>query len=77
VLRGCGVAATATAIPALASGQFWPTSLPGTCTTGAMGGRGGRAGMPLFGVISIALAMVSECFCSGLWKSLRREGIIL
>ncbi len=23
--RGCGVAATATAIPALASGQFWPT----------------------------------------------------
>jgi hypothetical protein len=33
--------------------------------------------MPLFGAISIASAMVSECFCSGLWQSLRREGIIL
>jgi predicted methyltransferase len=42
-----------------------------------MRGRGGRAGMPSFGAISIALAMVSECFYSGLWKSLRREGIIL
>jgi hypothetical protein len=77
VSRGCGVAATATAIPALASGQFWPTPSPGACTTGAMGRRGGRAGMPSFGAISIASAMVSDCFCSGLWKSLRREGIIL
>jgi hypothetical protein len=75
--RGCGVAATATAIPALASGQFWPTPSPGACTTGATRGRGGRAGMLSFGAISIASAMVSECFCSGLWKSLRREGIIL
>jgi hypothetical protein len=30
--RGCGVAATATAIPALATGQFWPTPSPGACT---------------------------------------------
>ncbi len=50
--RGCGVAATTTAIPALASGQFWPTPSPGACTTGAMCGRGGRAGMPSFGAIS-------------------------
>jgi hypothetical protein len=53
--RGCGVAATATAIPALASGQFWPTPSPGACTYGATRGRGGRAGMPSFGAISIAL----------------------
>jgi hypothetical protein len=33
--------------------------------------------MPSFGAISIVSAMVSECFCFGLWKSLRREGIIL
>jgi hypothetical protein len=33
--------------------------------------------MPSFGAISIASAMVSECFCLGLWKSLRREGILL
>ena len=33
--------------------------------------------MPSFGAISIASAMVSECFCSSLWNSLRREGIIL
>jgi hypothetical protein len=63
--RGCGVAATATAIPALASGQFWPTPSPGACTTGATRGRGGRAGMPSFGAISIASAMVSECFFYG------------
>ena len=52
--RGCGVAATATAIPALASGQFWPTPSPGACTYGGTRGRGGRAGMPSFGAISIA-----------------------
>ena len=33
--------------------------------------------MPSFCAISIASAMVLECFCLGLWKSLRREGIIL
>ena len=50
---------------------------PVASTTGATGGRGASAGMPSFGAISIASAMVSECFCLGLWKSLRIEGIIL
>ena len=48
-----------TAIPVLVSGKFWPSPLPGACTTGAMHWRGGRAGMPSFDVISIALAMVT------------------
>jgi hypothetical protein len=30
--------------------------------TGVMRGRGGRTGMPSFDTISIALAMVLECF---------------
>jgi hypothetical protein len=50
----------------LVSGQFWPSPSPGVCTTGAMRWRGGRAGMPSFGVISITPSMVSECFCVGL-----------
>ena len=61
--RGCGVATAGTAIPALASGQFWPSPSPGACTTGAMRRVGGRACMPLFAAISIALAMVPKCFC--------------
>jgi hypothetical protein len=60
--RGCGVTTSATAIPALADGQFWPSPSPGACRTGATRGRGGRAGMPSFGTISIASAMVAECF---------------
>jgi hypothetical protein len=59
---GCGVTTTATAIPALADGQFWPSPLPGACTTGATCGRGGRAGIPLFNTISIVSVMVLECF---------------
>jgi hypothetical protein len=50
------------AIPALADGQFWPSSLPGACTTGVTGGRGRKAGMSLFDMISIASVMVLECF---------------
>jgi hypothetical protein len=51
--------------PSVADGQFWPTPSPGACTTGATRGRGGRAGMPSFGAISIASAMVLECFFYG------------
>ena len=62
--RGCGVATAGTAIPALAaSGQFWPSPSPDACTTGATRRVGGRACMPSFGAISIASAMVPECFC--------------
>ncbi len=32
------------------------------CLPGAMRGRGGRTGMPLFDVISIALVTSLECF---------------
>ncbi len=60
--QGCRVVAAATADPSLADSQFWPSLLPGLCTTGAMHGRGGRAGMPPFDTISIALVMVLECF---------------
>ncbi len=54
---GCGVTTTAEAIPALADGQFLPSSLPGACMTGAMRWKGGREGMPLLDAISIALVM--------------------
>ncbi len=60
--RGCRVTTAATAIPALADGQFWPSPFSGACRTGAMCERGGRAGMPLFDAISIASVMVLECF---------------
>ena len=49
----------------LADGLFWPSPSSGICTTGATGWRGGRAGIPSFGAISIASAMVSECFFYG------------
>jgi hypothetical protein len=55
---GVGVEATATAIPVLADGLFWPSPSPGACTTEATLGRGGREGMPLFDAISISSAMV-------------------
>jgi hypothetical protein len=68
------------AIPALADGQFWPSPSPGTCRTGATRGRGGRAGMPLFDAISIALVMVLECFVcderSGLSRVYVKSGMI-
>jgi hypothetical protein len=60
--QGCGVATAVTAIPVLASGQFWPSPLPGACTTEATCRRGGRAGMPLFDLISIVSTMVLEYF---------------
>ena len=56
--RGCGVAATATAISVLASGQVCPSPVRGMCTSGEAPGSGGRAGMMSFGVISVASAMV-------------------
>ena len=56
--RGCGVAATATAIPSLASGQVWPSPASGIFTSGEAPGSGGRAGMVSFGAISIASVMV-------------------
>ena len=55
---GCGVAATATAIPALASGQVCPSPAGGMCTSEEASGSGGRAGMMLFVAISVAFAMV-------------------
>jgi hypothetical protein len=60
--QGCRVATAAMAIHALASGQFQPLPLPGTCTTGVTRGKGGRAGMPLFDVIAIESEVVLECF---------------
>ena len=56
--RGCGVVATAMAIPALPSGQIWPSPARGMCTSGATPRRGGRAGMVSFGAISVVSAMV-------------------
>ena len=48
--------------PSLADGKFWSSPSPGICTTGATPGRGGRGGMPSSGPISIASAIVRECF---------------
>jgi len=56
--RGCGVAATATAIPALASGQVFVSSVHGMCTSGEAPGSGGREGKMSFGAISVASAIV-------------------
>jgi hypothetical protein len=61
---GVGVV-DASADPSVADGQFWPLPAPGIFTSGATPGRGGRAGMPSFGTISIASAMVAECFFYG------------
>ena len=56
--RGCRVAATTMAIPALASGQACPSPARGVCMSGEAPGSGGRAGMMSFGAISVASAMV-------------------
>ena len=42
--RGCGVATAGMVIPALTSGQFQPSPLPGACATGASCRRGGGQG---------------------------------
>jgi hypothetical protein len=47
-----------TSVLALASGQFWPSPVPGMCTSGAAPGRGGNLGMVLFKAISISFTMV-------------------
>ena len=60
-LVGCGVSACATAVPALPSGQIWPSPARGACTSGATPGRVGRAGMVSFGAISVMSAMVVSC----------------
>ena len=63
---GVGVVEAPIADTSLADGLFWPSSLSGICTTGAMHWRGGRAGIPLFLVVSIAMAIVQGCvFCDG------------
>ena len=61
---GVGVVEAPIADTSLADCLFWPSPSPSICTTGATSGRGGRAGMPPFGTISIASAMVTECFFS-------------
>ena len=40
-----GVSACPTAVTVLPSGQIWPSSAGGACTSGATAGNGGRAGM--------------------------------
>jgi hypothetical protein len=57
-MEACAVVAATTAVPALASGQFWPSPLPGMCTSGAAPRRGGRVGIVLFVPISVLSAMV-------------------
>ncbi len=56
--RSCRVSAAAMVIPALVSGQFWPSPARGPCSSGVTPGRGGKAGTMLFGAISIVSAMV-------------------
>ena len=52
--------AAATSVPALASGQFWPSPARGMCTSGAAPGRGKRVGMVDFGAISSASSLSCE-----------------
>ncbi len=49
------------------------SAAPGICTSGATPGKGGRAGMPSIGMISIALDMVAECFLW--WRSVERRAL--
>jgi hypothetical protein len=59
-----------------ADGQIWPSPPPAICTTGAMRGGGGMAGVPSADTISIASAMILECFV--LWgKSVYRRVYVL
>ena len=48
-------------------------AVPGICTSGATPGKEGRAVMPSFGTISIASAMVAECFLW--WQSVARRAL--
>ena len=56
---GVGVVEAPIADTSLADGLFWPSPLSGICTTGATRWRGGRAGIPLFLVVSIASVLDS------------------
>ena len=63
---GVGVVQAPIADKSLAGGLFRPSPSSGICTTGATRWRGGRAGIPSFLAVSIALAMVWGCvFCDG------------
>jgi hypothetical protein len=65
-LGGVGVVEALIADMSFADGLFWPSSSSGICATGATHWRGGRAGIPLFLAVSIAMAMVRGCvFCDG------------
>jgi hypothetical protein len=59
---GFGVVEAPIADASLADGQFWPSPLPDICTTEATRWGVESAGVPLFNVISITLAMVPEYF---------------
>jgi hypothetical protein len=59
---GVGVVEAPIADASLADGKFWPSTLRGICTTGATCWGVESAGVPSFVVISIASAMVPECF---------------
>jgi hypothetical protein len=48
---GCGVVATATAVPVIPSGQNWPSPARGACTSATTPRRVGRAGMVLLAMI--------------------------
>ena len=56
---GFGVVEAPIADTSLADGLFWPSPSSGICTTGATRWRGGRAGIPLFLVVSIASVLDS------------------
>ena len=74
-LGGVGVVEAPIADMSLADGLFWPPPSSGICTTGAMGWRGGRAGIPSFLAVSIVSAMVWGCvFCDGRSYSRRVYG---
>ena len=57
-MGGCGIVATATAVPVIPSGQNWPSPTGGACTSVTTPGRGGRAGMVLLVMIFVVSAMV-------------------
>ena len=43
--QGSGVVVASTSVPMLASGQYWPSPMCGSCTSESAPGRGRRAGM--------------------------------
>ena len=72
---GGGVVETPVADTSLADGLFWPSPSSGISTTGALGWRGGRAGIPSFLAVSIGSAMVrGGVFCDGRLYSRRVYG---